>query len=288
MFVDASSRRLFWRSARLSWLVIFALILAMPAHADELTAVFGRSSTGSTMTIDHRPFGVLLQRYAKLGRDGIVRVDYTKFQQKDRSSLKAYIAKISATDVAALDRPEQFALWANLYNAKTLDIVLDHYPVSTIKDVSLGGGLLAAFSGGPWKAKVVTVGGVSLSLDDIEHGILRPIFQDVRVHYAVNCASFGCPNLPLEPFTGAALEKQLELAARGYVNHPRAASLIDNRLVVSSIYRWYKSDFGNSDRAIIEHLKRYAEPDLARRLGNRSEIDDDRYDWSLNESAHPR
>ena len=167
MFVDASTRRLIFRSARLPWFVLFALIIAVPVQADELAAVFGRSAAGSKAMIDHRPFGELLQRYAKLDRDGIVRVDYARFQQNGRSALKAYIAQVSAADVAVLDRPEQFAFWANLYNAKTLDIVLDHYPVGTIKDISLGGGLLAPFSGGPWTAKVVTVGGFRLSLDDI-------------------------------------------------------------------------------------------------------------------------
>jgi hypothetical protein len=124
------------------------------------------------------------------------------FKERGHGALKDYISTLVAVDPATLNRSEQFALLANLYNAKTIDIVLENYPVKSIKDISLGGGLFAAFTGGPWKAKVLKMKGVALSLDDIEHGILRPTFRDPRVHYAVNCASVGCPNLGTEAFTG--------------------------------------------------------------------------------------
>jgi hypothetical protein len=122
--------------------------------------------------------------------------------------------------------------------------VASHYPVRSIRDISLGGGLVATLSGGPWKAKVAKIQGIELSLDDIEHGILRPVFKDPRVHYAVNCASIGCPNLRTEAFTGAKLSQQLDSAAGDYVNSSRGVRFENGRGVVSSIYVWFEEDFG--------------------------------------------
>ncbi|MGE0517333.1 MAG: DUF547 domain-containing protein, partial [Hyphomicrobiaceae bacterium] len=157
----------------------------------------------------------------------------------------------------------------------------DRYPVKSIKDISLGNGLFGAFSRGPWKAKVLTIRGLELSLDDIEHGILRPVFKDPRVHYAVNCASIGCPNLRGEALTGAKLSSQLDDGARLYVNHPRGARLVNGELVVSSIYDWFKSDFG--DDGVLAHLRKYATPDLAARLKAATSINGYQYDWTLND-----
>jgi hypothetical protein len=232
--------------------------------------------------VDHAAFADLVRQYAVKGADGVVRVDYAGLKAGGQSALKAYIAQLEGVDVRALGRAEQFAFWANLYNAKTLDIVADHYPVASIKDISLGGGVLAAFTGGPWKAKVVTVGGTALSLDDIEHAIMRPVFKDPRVHYAVNCASIGCPNLPLAPFNGKDLEAQLNAAARGFVNHPRGVTVAGGDVIVSSIYHWYKVDFGGTDGGLLAHLRRYAEPPLRDKLMSAPGIADHRYDWSLN------
>ncbi len=233
--------------------------------------------------VDHAAWDRLLKTYVKPGADGLNRVDYAAFKRNDQAALKAYIKGLEAIDLATLSRPEQFALLANLYNAKTVDIVLDHYPVKSIRDISLGGGLLGVFASGPWKAKVLKIKGVELSLDDIEHGMLRPVFKDPRVHYAVNCASVGCPNIGTEAFTGAKLEAQLDAAARAYVNSRRGADPRPDELVVSSIYDWYQKDFGGSEAGVIAHLKSYADPALALKLENATSIADYAYNWSLND-----
>ena len=167
---------------------------------------------GSARTVDHSAWDRLLKTYIVVGPDGLNRVAYAKFKASGGAELKAYLQLLEAADPGALGREEAFAYWANLYNAKTIDIVLTAYPVASIKDINLGGGLLAAVTGGPWKAKTLKVKGVDLSLDDIEHGFLRPVFKDPRVHYSVNCASVGCPNLGTEAFTGAKLNGQLDAA----------------------------------------------------------------------------
>jgi hypothetical protein len=162
-----------------------------------------------------------------------------------------------------------------------LRLVLERYPVKSIRDISLGGGL---FTVGPWGAKLVAVKGERLSLDDIEHRILRPLWRDPRIHYVVNCASVGCPDVPPAPLTGANAEATLDAAARAYINHPRGANVRDGRLTVSSIFRWYREDFGDSEAGVLAHLRRYAAPGLAAQLKDVRGIDRYEYDWSLNDA----
>jgi hypothetical protein len=276
--------------AKSNWIVCALLALASlvaPAAAQAQTPqdLIATAAATSAQPIDHAAWDRLLKTYVRPDADGLNRVDYAAFKRDGQAALKDYIAKLEAVDPATLPRPEQFALFANLYNAKTADIVLDHYPVKSIRDISLGGGLLGVFTGGPWKAKALEMKGVELSLDDIEHGMLRPVFKDPRVHYAVNCASVGCPNLGTEAFTGAQLDAQLDAAARAYVNHPRGADPKPDGLVVSSIYDWYQQDFGGSEDGVIAHLKTYADPALAQKLEGTTSIADYAYDWSLNDIA---
>ncbi len=165
--------------------------------------------------------------------------------------------------MSALRRPEQLAYWINLYNALTVQVVLDHYPVASIHDIAISPGLLAI---GPWDKPLIEIEGAAVSLNDIEHRILRPIWRDPRIHYAVNCASIGCPDLQARAFTAETAEALLEAAARAYVNHPRGARVEAGELTVSSIYAWYREDFGGTEAGVIAHLKRYAAPELAKAL----------------------
>lgn len=256
-----------------------------PAAAQSIAEQFATHQKGSAATVDHSAFDALLKAYVKPSEAGLNRVAYARFKAEGQSKLTAYLAALEKADVTKLDRPEQFAFWANLYNAKTVAIVLDKYPVRSIKDISLGGGLVATFTGGPWKAKVVKVAGRELSLDDIEHVILRGTFKDPRVHYAVNCASVGCPNLGTEAFTGARLEAQLDAAARAYVNSPRGIKVADGQVTASSIYNWFQVDFGGSAEGVLQHARRYAEPALKSKLESITTIAEFAYDWSLNDSG---
>lgn len=267
-------------------LVLTTLTLSGEARADAAQDLFARAAASSSQTIDHSVWDRLLKTYVKPGSDGMNRVDYAAFKSTGQGELKLYIGRLETVDPRELNRAEQFALLANLYNARTIDIVLDHYPLGSIKDISLGGDLFAAFTGGPWKAKVTQLGGVALSLDDIEHGILRPVFKDPRVHYAVNCASIGCPNIGTEAFTGARLNQQLVAAARAYVNHPRGVRIEGATAAVSSIYTWFKGDLGGEDRGVLAHLLKYAAEPLAEKLRTVSSISYQTYDWGLNDTKH--
>ena len=256
---------------------LMAGLSTTPALAQSPSRFTGRQA--GRATADHAAFDALLARRARNSRDGVVRVDYAGWRGSaaDRTALTRYIDALSALDPLSLTRPEQFAYWANLYNAATIRVVLDAWPVRSIRDIRSS--LLVA---GPWKKTVVRVGGVDLSLDDIEHEILRKGWSDARVHYAVNCASFSCPNLPLRAWRGAALGPALDAAARAYVNHPRGVTLDGSSLTVSSIYKWYAVDFGGTDARVIAHLSRHAAAPLASRLGSIDRIAADTYNWAIN------
>jgi hypothetical protein len=200
------------------------------------------------------------------------------------SVLDAWIAEAATRRPSEMARPEAFAFWANLYNALTLKVVLERYPLHSIRDIRSTGVLLDPKAWlGPWRTRLITVEGKRMSLDDIEHGTMRATFRDPRVHYAVNCASIGCPNLWPQAWQATTLEAELNAATSAYINHPRGVTVLpDGRLRVSSIYYWFREDFGGNDGGIIAHLKRYASPPLSQRLSETSSIAGDTYDWALN------
>lgn len=245
----------------------------------ELWAKWEAHDPASEVTVDHAVWGHFLDRFV-VDQPGPNTVRYAHVtRDEDLVELEGYLQTLSETEVSALARPEQFAYWVNMYNALTVKVVLDAWPVESIRDIDISPGF---FADGPWDKKLITVEGEELSLNDIEHRILRPIWDDPRIHYVVNCAAIGCPDLQPTPFTADGLEEALEATARSYVNDPRGVSFDNGRLVVSSIYDWFYEDFGTTDGALIAHLKRYADPDLAARLDENMQIVDARYDWSIN------
>ena len=236
-------------------------------------------------------FDALLAKYVKPGGDGVNRVDYARWQAsaQDLTSLHDYISYLAARTPSKMPRNDAFAFWVNLYNAITLKVVLDRYPVSSIRVIKSDGLFDPKAYIGPWRTKRVTVEGQSYSLDDIENNILRAGFKDPSVHYAVNCASYGCPNLQAIAWTGSGLIANLEAAARDFINHPRGVTVLPgNRLRVSSIYKWFNADFGGSDAGVLAHLRKYAGPALAAALTSQPAIAEDAYDWSLNDASARR
>ena len=130
---------------------------------------------------------------------------------------------------------------------------------------------------------------LALSLDEIEHSILRATFKDPRVHYSVNCASYGCPNIGTKAWRAETLDADLDAAARAYINHARGVAVSGNgALKVSSIYSWFKADFGGTDAGLTAHFKAYAGPELAKVLDAGATVAGDDYDWSLNDAVKAR
>lgn len=227
----------------------------------------------------HTPWDQVLGAYVVESDDGVNRFDYAGLRANpdDRAVLSAYIEDLEATQVSALTDDARFAFWANLYNAVTVRLIVDEAPENSIRQIRP-----RPWSIGPWGVDRVEVEGRALSLDDIEHGIMRVEFDAPLVHYAVNCASIGCPNLMARAWRSDTLDADLEAGARAYINHPRGVTVTEDGLVVSRIYDWFNEDFGGSDAGVIAHVLRYAEPDLAQRIDGDTRIISYAYDWSLN------
>ena len=270
-------------SAAAALLLAGIATLAAAAPRAELWERWSAHDPDSAQRIDHRPWNEILGRFVVPASDGINRFAYSQVGDADRQLLRDYLQAMSRVEIGSYRRDEQRAFWINLYNALTVEVILEHYPLATIRDISSG-----FFSRGPWDLELIEVDNQALTLNDIEHRILRPIWQDPRIHYAVNCASLGCPNLQRQAFTAANSDSLLEVAAVEFVNHPRGARVVDGELQVSSIYDWFEADFGGNEAGVIAHLRRYAKADLRAALAGIDDIADDSYDWSLNSLQPPR
>ena len=249
------------------------------APSAELWPRWQANDPTATTRIDHRVWSEFLQRYLSRAPRGFNQLAYGAVTAGDRQALDGYIAALAAQPISRFNRAEQEAYWINLYNALTVRVVLDYYPVTTIREINISPGFFAT---GPWGKALVRVEGIDLSLDDIEHRILRPIWRDPRLHYALNCAAISCPDLQGAAFLAPDLERQLEQAARQYVNDPRGVAVIQGKVIVSKVYDWFIEDFGGSEQTVLAHLKRYAAPALKAQLKAINRLDDVRYDWSLN------
>jgi hypothetical protein len=265
-------------------LFVFILLTISPASAAPSADLWPRwqaHAANDTQVVDYLPWNKLLDMYLVTNHpSGINRFRYAAVTPADRQKLADFLGYLQQLKVSSLNPKEQKAYWVNLYNALTVKVVLDHYPAKSIMDIDISPGV---FSNGPWDAKLVTIEGEKVSLNDIEHRILRPIFQDNRLHYALNCASLGCPDLQPKAFTAATIEEMLQAAAGTYVNSPRGARLEQGKLYVSSIYKWFQEDFGGASQGVIKHLRQYAEGGLAEALKTYNGGLDDDYDWRLNE-----
>ncbi len=224
-------------------------------------------------SVDHSLYAALLTKYVK---DGVV--DYRGFQQEEKT-LDRYLTLLEQTDTDKLSRNEQFAFYVNTYNAWTIKLILSGYPgIKSIWD--LGSRILKWKS--PFRKKIVRIEGKTISLDHLEHRIIRPRFKDPRTHFAVNCASKSCPPLISEPYQGNILDKQLSASTRSFLNNPERNRLEDNILYVSKIFKWFAEDF-NDDVVgfFLLYLEENAKEDLVARM-EKIRVKYLKYDWSLN------
>ncbi len=267
---------------------VFAMVLCIPfaeafAPKSELWERWTAHSPSAIATIDHGAWDAFLAKNLVSHADGVNRIAYAKVSEADRKGLVDYLSALSAVRISDFSRDEQRSYWINLYNALTVDVVLEHYPVGSIREISISPGF---FSVGPWGKKLIRVEGEELSLDDIEHRILRPIWKDPRIHYAVNCAALGCPKLMRVAFTASNTEALLERGAKDYINSKYGVYVDSNkRLFASSLYDWYQQDFGGDEAGVVDHLRVYAGPELATKLEGITDVYDFDYDWTLIDAA---
>ena len=211
----------------------------------------------------HADWNTLLKKYVTDAGN----VDYKNFKN-DISSLDAYLKQLAENDPANnWSKKERLAYYINLYNAATVKLILDNYPIKRIKDINK-----------PWGKKWVRVGNTTYSLGNIEHKILRKM-NEPRIHFAINCASYSCPKLLNVAFTAANMETLLQKATNGFINDTKRNKISTNKVQLSNIFKWYKKDFtGNG--TLIEYLNTY----LTTKINDNADIDYLKYDWSLNEA----
>ena len=242
----------------LSCLISFFFFLSLPV------------ASRSAKQVDHGLYAELLAKHVK---EGVV--DYQGFKNEE-AKLDQYLKVLENTDTKELSRNEQFAFYVNAYNAWTIKLILSGYPgVKSIKD-------LGSLFRSPWKKKICRIDAGIITLDDIEHKILRRRFKDPRVHFAINCASKSCPPLISEPYEGSKLDEQLDSSVRAFLNNPERNYLEGNKLYVSKIFKWFSEDFNND---VVSFFLRYAEGEFKEKLmANRDNIKVEHlhYDWSLN------
>lgn len=255
--------------------------LALPSATPLPDTALTRSAPPPGDHVDHRDWSAFLSRYVTTDAQGVNRVAYGQVSQADRVRLKDYLSDLQSVDPAALTRDQKLAYWINLYNALTVDLILENYPVASIRDITDG-----AFSFGPWDRPLAQVAGRRLTLNDIEHRIIRPGFDEPRIHYALNCAAVGCPNLMGRAWQAETLERDLAAAEHAYVNDLRGVRYdARGRLILSKIYVWFREDFGPNEKAVIAYLETAAEPDLRARLQETQRVNAYEYNWALNDAA---
>lgn len=203
----------------------------------------------------------LLQKH--VDDDG--RVDYRAFKA-DQPALDSFLQLLSThPPLPEWPKEEQMAFWINAYNAFTIDLILDHYPVSSI--MRLDGGKT-------WDVRRIPIGGKKYSLNQIENDILRPRFKDPRIHFAINCAARSCPPLLNRAYTAAQLDSLLDARTRAFINNSAYNSLGAKSVKISRIFEWYAADFGG----VIGFLNRYSD----KKIRSSAVVQYQEYDWGLN------
>lgn len=217
----------------------------------------------------------ILDTYLVEDADGANLFDYGALRDNaaDIQKLEEYVASHADMNLADLSQSEAIAMWSNIYNAVTVQHILERYPVKSIR---------SGYIVGPWKDVNVKVGGEDISLHNIEHKKLRTTGEPL-IHYSINCASFSCPDLLGKAWVAETLDADLDKAARDYVNDPRGVKVTDRGLVISRIYKWYEDDFGGSDEAVVAHLKKYADAELIKAIEANPKIRKHAYNWNLND-----
>lgn len=245
---------------RALWLCL--LLAATPALAQD--------------TFDHSVWDALLKKHVASGE-----VDYAGVRA-DRSKLDAYLKALGDADASKLSRGERYAFWLNAYNAFTFKGVLDHLGT----DKSAWPSFSVTKVKGFWKTIKYRAGRRQLTLDQMEHEILRPEFKDARVHFGVVCASVGCPVLRAEAFTGAKVDQQLDEQTKLFFATPSKCrvDVAGRTIYINKIFEWFKGDFVRDEGSIAKYVARFhKDPKVSTALKQGSwTVKYVEYDWGLN------
>ncbi|MEX0965653.1 MAG: DUF547 domain-containing protein [Bacteroidia bacterium] len=225
--------------------------------------------------VSHEAWSELLQKHLKSGF-----MDYEGMQER-RQELQAYLEYLGNNPPHREEwtQEEQIAYWINLYNAATVELVLRHYPVESIKDI--GSKIAVPFVNTPFDISFIKVGEKELSLNNIEHGILRKYWEEPRIHFAINCASFSCPALRNEAYNGETLNRQLDEQTRRFLQNDQLNRINPEAPQVSQIFSWFSGDFKKKSGTVINFINQYSKI----RIKENADLEYIDYDWRLNDAA---
>ncbi len=223
--------------------------------------------------VSHTSFDELLQKY--VDEEGMV--DY-KGLNSERAKLKSYLSMLeNHAPQKTWTKDQQLAYWINAYNAFTLELILRHYPVESIKDI--GSTIKIPFVSTAWDIKFINIGNEEYDLNNLEHGIIRKEFNEPRIHFALVCAAVSCPKLQRRAYIPEKLDEQLTKAAKEFLaNSSKNEFKSANQATLSKLFNWYSGDF-NNDGTLIEYINKYSPT----KLNTDANIDWKDYDWALNE-----
>lgn len=251
--------------------------------ASGMAALLYAAATGPGVSFDHSELDTLLKAHVA---DGMV--DYDAFAATP--AFKAYLERLAKFDPATLPEAERLAYWINAYNAYTIELINKHGERDSIRNINRTLGLKLK---GPWREELVAAGGRRYHLDNVEHDIIRKLFKEPRIHFALVCAAMGCPALRSEAYTGAKLEKQLASQAYAFLLSSPEKNRVDvasGIVHLSPILDWYREDFGGSDAELGRYLAGFHPPGPAKALllSGSFKIESTPYDWTLNSQQKAR
>ena len=265
------------------WLVLLLVSLTLTGCLSEASVqpIEPAEPVTAPDTFDHGAFTAVLQDV--VDERGLV--DYEALVA-DPEPLNDYLRRLAATDPSNLPDDDRLAFWLNTYNAYALKLIVDNYPVESIRDVV--GGAFVPLVNTPFKVEFVTVGGEVMTLDGVEHGTIREEFDEPRIHFALVCAALSCPPLRAEAYVGDRLDAQLDEQARRFLNNPAKNRIPadEDTIELSKIFSWFKGDFGGNDTALQAYLAPYFDGDVRTKLEQGAyDVDFLSYDWSLNDTS---
>lgn len=252
------------------FLFCLAVTSASAAPRAKLIEFWNDYEQGSRLNIDHSRWDALLKKHVITGHSsGINRIDYAKFSDSDKASLSEYLKYLQAMDPRQLSRDSQKAFWLNLYNAGIVSLVLKESLEDSIKNL-----------GGVWKKKRFYITMQKTSFDDIQHGILRPVFDDKRLLVALNAGTMGSAGIQSEAFTADNVEGLLDVVVSDFLAQSNGLKLEEDKLILSRTFKWYARDYGNR-RELLEFLSQYVPDELVSTIKQVKRVEY-QYDWALN------
>ena len=220
------------------------------------------SATSFAQNFDYKSYNQFLGKY--VSNKGNVNYDKIKTNKIELDAIIAKFDKMQPTD--KWSKNEKLAYYINVYNAYTLKVVIDNYPTKSIKDID-----------NVWDKKSITSGKTKISLSDVEHKILRKM-NEPRIHFAINCASFSCPNLLNEAYLPEIINKQLETVTKSFINDKTKNTITSSEIKISEIFNWFGGDFKTKKTSLIDFLNKYS----TIKIDKKAKVKFLDYNWSLN------